>query len=148
MGPELPKNISDFILDQSKINFSAFPTLSILYSPKVHMISNIYMSATDTLQPNPIDMVFYGSDMGLQTNPKRGGTGPNFKRSKKISIRNGFNSDFQNPFRIFLFRWSLDFDFLEMIITISLQTIEWSRDLTVAINHIWYHKDTAIINFW
>ena len=42
-----------------------------------------YMSATDTLQPNPIDMVFYGSDMGLQTNPKRGGTGPNFKRSKK-----------------------------------------------------------------
>ena len=43
----------------------------------------MYMSATDTLQPNPIDMVFYGSDMGLQTNPKRGGTGPNFKRSKK-----------------------------------------------------------------
>ena len=83
MGPELPKNISDFILDQSKIIFSAFPSLSILYSPKVHMISNIYMSATDTLQPNPIDMVFYGSDMGLQTNPKRGGTGPNFKRSKK-----------------------------------------------------------------
>ena len=42
------------------------------------------MSATDTLQPNPIDMVFYGSDMGLLTNPKRGGTGPNFKRSKKF----------------------------------------------------------------
>ena len=55
---------------------------------------------------------------------------------------------FKIRFEFFLFRWSLDFDFLEMIITISLQTIEWSRDLTVAINHIWYHKDTAIINFW
>ena len=39
---------------------------------------------TNTLQPNPIDMVFYGSDMGLQTNLRRGGTSPNFKRSKKF----------------------------------------------------------------
>ena len=135
-------------MNQSKINFSAFPSLSILYLPKVHMISNIWVRPT---RCSPTQLIWYFMVVIWDCKLIQNGAGPAriSNDRKKISIRNGFNSDFQNPFRIFfLFRWSLDFDFLEMIITISLQTIEWSRDLTVAINHIWYHKDTAIINFW